>query len=232
MNKYRILLSLIVAAGAAFFALRHHSLRQLKSEQDQLRQEVEQLTNAPVAPAPVALAAPADASLSAAERSELLRLRGQVGPLRQELAQATNELASLSRAKRTAAASAPDEPVVSRQEIMQKMTRGKQWMLALILYAQEHQQRFPGTLAEAASFNNQADGADIFEFVQTGMDIGTNQSPATTIVLREKQTWKSSNGRWNRAYAFADGHVENAVSDVNDFTDWETKHQSPQNQAR
>jgi prepilin-type processing-associated H-X9-DG protein len=49
--------------------------------------------------------------------------------------------------------------------------------------------------------------------------------------LRETKSWKSYNGKWNRAYAFADGHVENAVVDTNDFTDWEAKHQPPEDQS-
>jgi prepilin-type processing-associated H-X9-DG protein len=45
-------------------------------------------------------------------------------------------------------------------------------------------------------------------------------------VLRESTSWKTYNGKWNRSYAFADGHVENATSDTNDFTEWEAKHQA------
>jgi prepilin-type processing-associated H-X9-DG protein len=115
---------------------------------------------------------------------------------------------------------------------MQKMSAGRQWMLALILYAQDHQQQLPGTLAEAAPFagTNKLDGAE-FEFVRTNLDLTSIKSPATTIVLRETKSWKSYNGKWNRAYAFADGHVENAVVDTNDFTDWEAKHQPPEDQS-
>jgi prepilin-type processing-associated H-X9-DG protein len=87
MKRFRVFLSLIVAAGAVFFAVRHHSLRQLKSEQEQLRQQSEASANpealtARTNDAPGALA---NAGLSAAERSELLRLRGEIGVLRRDL---------------------------------------------------------------------------------------------------------------------------------------------------
>jgi prepilin-type processing-associated H-X9-DG protein len=232
MNKFRLALSLLVAAGAAVFALRHHSLRQLQAEHAQLEHRSEEASNraAVIPPTPIA-ESPTNAVLSAAERSELLRLRGQIGPLRVELAQATNELA-LSRPTRAASSGAPEEPVVSKAEATQKFSAGKQWMIALITYAQSHQQQLPATLAEAMPFAGQAQiqGAE-FEFVRTNLDLTSIKSPATTIVLRETKSWKSYNGKWNRAYAFADGHVENAVTDTNDFTDWEAKHQPAEDQS-
>jgi prepilin-type processing-associated H-X9-DG protein len=233
MNKFRILLSLIVAATAGLFAWRHQSLRQLKTEREQLVQQSEEVSNLQktIAQTRTGPGSPTNAGLSAAERSELLRLRGQVGPLRQELAQATNELANLSRPTRATSSDATEEPVVSKAEAMQKMSAGRQWIIALIMYAQDHQQQLPGTLVEAAPFagTNKLDGAE-FEFVRTNLDLTSIKSPATTIVLRETKSWKSYNGKWNRAYAFADGHVENAVTDTNDFTDWEAKHQPVEDQ--
>jgi hypothetical protein len=234
MNKFRILLSLIVAATAGLFAWRHQSLRQLKTEREQLVQQSEEVSNLQktIAQTRTGPGSPTNVGLSAAERSELLRLRGQVGPLRQELAQATNELAKLSRPTRAASPILPEEPLVSRPEELQKMSAGHQWIIALIKYAQDHQQKFPGTLAEAAPFAgpNLIEGAE-FEFVRSNLDLLTIKSPANTIVLREKQPWiSSSNGRWNRVYAFADGHLEKAISDANDFTDWEAKHQPQEDQ--
>lgn len=229
MNKFRILLSLLVIAGAVLFALRHRSLQELKSENARLRLQVEGVTNSPPAapPAPPANSPETNAGLSDAERSELLRLRGQVGSLRRELAQATNHLAKLSPSPSAAPSSAPDEPITSPEEARRKMSAGRQWMLALMIYAGEHKHRLPATLAEAAAFagTNALAGAE-FEFVRTNLDLQRVKSPATTIVLRETASWKTYNGKWNRTYAFADGHIENAVSDTNDFTDWEAKHQA------
>src|ERR1041385_7058047 len=98
MKAHRVLLVLI-AAGTAIFVWRFLTLRQLQSEQSQLEPPVEATSQ--TAPAtPTVAPATADAALSAAERSELLHLRGEAGSLRQKLTQATNELARLSRPAR------------------------------------------------------------------------------------------------------------------------------------
>jgi hypothetical protein len=235
MNKLRITLSLIVAASAGLFALRHHSLRQLQTEHTQLEQRSEQASNHPTAiPSPAAVAADStNTGLSPAERSELLRLRGQIGPLRQELAQATNEPAKISRPTSVASSSSAEEPIVSKEEAMQRLSSGRDQIMALLTYASKHQQRLPATLAEAAPFvaPNTIESAD-FEFVGSNLDLSGIKSAAHTIVLRERAPWKNFNGRWNRIYAFADGHGENAVSPTNDFTDWEAKHQPSDQDAR
>jgi hypothetical protein len=88
MNKFRILQIILVAAGAALFAFRYQSLRELKAEEEQLQKtsSLESTTQ----PAPVVANPLTNAGLSAVERNELLRLRGQIGVLRRELAQETN----------------------------------------------------------------------------------------------------------------------------------------------
>jgi prepilin-type processing-associated H-X9-DG protein len=222
MNKFRIALSLLVAAGAAVFALRHHSLRQLQAEHAQLEHRSEEASNgAAVIPPPPIAESPTNAVLSAAERSELLRLRGQVGSLRQELAQATNDLAKLSRPTRATSSDATEEPIVSKPEAMQIMSAGRQWMIALTLYAQTNRGQLPTTLAEVSPSLQPAEGLDDFEFVPSArLDFRPGMS-SRTIVLRTKQPWKGTRGRWERAYAFADGHVELALSDTLDFTAWE-----------
>ena len=50
--------------------------------------------------------------------------------------------------------------------------------------------------------------ADDFEMVSNGpLHFGKPQSQYKTLVLREKKPWKGTNGRWNRAYVFLDGHA-------------------------
>lgn len=235
MRPFRIVLSLLVMTGAALFALRHHSLRQLQVEQEQLRQPSQatptrRAASAPTEEAPVAST---NAGLSASERSELLRLRGEIGGLRRELAQETNELASLSRPRGAAGPSASAEPIVSRQQMMAKMNTGKQSMLSLIMYAADHGDRFPATLAEAIPPGSQlAQETEGYELVRGGLDLKSVPAVSSTVVLREKQPWKGANGRWQRGYAFADGHVELASSDTPDFSDWEKeKEKGPENSA-
>jgi prepilin-type processing-associated H-X9-DG protein len=200
----------------------------LKNEQEQLRQASEESAN----PQPVTVrtndapGASANAALSAAERSELLRLRGEIGGLRRDLAQETNQLAALSQPGRAAAPATPGEPVVSKAEITAKLNLGKQSVLALLMYAQDHDQRLPATLAEAMpSTNGLTEGAEVYELVQGGLDLRSVHSPARTIVLRGKP-WKGAREGWQCAYAFADGHVEVASSGTPDFTQWENQKQN------
>ncbi len=217
MNRFRILLSLFVIIGAVVFGLRHRSLKQLQNEQTQLREQTDQRSTRPATTPPADTSAPStNVNLSETERLELLRLRGQIGQLRRDLTQATNRPASAPQ--RSTAPSGNNEPTVSRSEAMQRVATSRQWSLALIMYAQSHQGQLPSALSEVGS-RMPADAAGDFELAQSG---ALNAGPATrTILLREKQPWKGTNGRWQRVYAFADGHTEMAQSDTADFTQWE-----------
>lgn len=225
MNRFRLLLSLAVAVAATVFALRHRTLCQAETERAQLRSQAEETAKlrAAAAQAKADADSSAEAGLSSAERTELLRLRGEIGPLRKELAEETNRLAKANvRARASEVAGGSLEPIVTRQEGMVRMNHAKLWIVALILHAQANGGRLPATLAEAAQLAGGAEGGDTFELVQSG-EIPSFKSPATTIVLREKQPWKSASDRWNRGYAFADGHVEIAQSPTEDFADWEQR---------
>jgi prepilin-type processing-associated H-X9-DG protein len=226
MNPFRIVISLIVIAAALLLAVRYRSFRELKSEQEKLRQQSEEVSNlrAAIAQRKTELASSTNhAGLTAAERSELLRLRGQTGSLRRELAR---EMTPASKASRTTAASpgaagvAEDQPVTQGESEL-KMARSRQFGLALIMYAHQNQGRLPTSLADVQSLAGAAQGMDDLELVQSGVELTALKTPSRTIVLREKQPWKGANGRWNRSYTFADGHVEIARSDSIDFTEWE-----------
>ena len=110
------------------------------------------------------------------------------------------------------------------------MTQGKQLMVALILYASDNQDRFPAALTNVSQYLSpeQVEGGDKFEYLLGSTNMTSIQSPSRTIVLREKKPWRRSpDSRWNRTYAFADGHVENARSDTEDFTAWEEEKAKP-----
>ena len=225
MNKYRLLLSAVIALIATVFALRHRSLRELQSEQAQLRRQVDEAIHlrAAIARAQNAPATTNHDALSSAERSELFRLRGEVGTLRQEFSQETNQLAKASsRLKSVTAAAASEEPTVPKQQAVVRMTLGQKWMLALMLHADANGGQLPATLVEVAKFAGGVEGAEDFELLLNG-NLRSTKSANQTIVLREKQPWKGSDGRWNRCYAFADGHVEIASSPIEDFSDWEAR---------
>lgn len=49
-------------------------------------------------------------------------------------------------------------------------------------------------------------------------------NPASGIVLREREAWKTPEGRWARVYGFGDGHTEVHVSNTPENTGWEAAH--------
>ena len=224
MNKFRLLLSLGIAVAATLFTMRLRSLRELEAQQAQLHHQIGHATKlqAAIARANTTNPAPAGSGLSAAERSELLRLRGEIGLLRQEIAQEADEPAKgAMKPARAVAAAESREPLVTKSQAMVKMNQGRQWVLALLLHAEANAGRLPATLAEAAKFAGSPEGADEFELIAGG-DLQSVKAPGT-IWLREKRPWKSADGRWNRGYGFADGHVEIAQSPNEDFSEWEQK---------
>ena len=125
------------------------------------------------------------------------------------------------------------QPTISQEEAMQKMNEAKQGVLALIMYASDNQDQFPTNLAQASKY---LDGGSM-EQIATNFDllcpatIKDVESPARTIVLKEKQAWMSPGGKWMKGYGFADGHSELHTEPNGDFTDFEKNHTiSPPNQ--
>jgi hypothetical protein len=230
----RSLIAIAIVVVAGWVVLRQRTLRQLQVEQAQLQVQAAEARKlrAELEQVKPATQVAAESPLSAAERAELLRLRGEVSRLRRDLTQPTNRTARAARPPRPQATTPADSPaensetVVTREQMMAKMTSGRQWMLALILHAQDNGGQLPATLADAAKYANGADGADDLELLLTG-DLNAVTLPNTAIVLREKQAWKGPRGRWNRTYAFADGHTEIASSDTEDFTAWEERKKNP-----
>jgi hypothetical protein len=111
LRRFLILILLMVLAGATLFLLRRTTLRELESERSRLERQSAERTNPPVATEPTRTAdsARTNAGLSAAEFSELLRLRGEIGRLREDLAKATNQIArAIAVENRPATNGAPD----------------------------------------------------------------------------------------------------------------------------
>jgi hypothetical protein len=98
VRSFPILLSLVVLAGATLFIVRHSTLRQLNSERSRIGQELAEWSNGHTAKvqARATPSASMNAGLSAAEHSELMRLRGEIERLRHDLAQETNQPARLA----------------------------------------------------------------------------------------------------------------------------------------
>ena len=109
---------------------------------------------------------------------------------------------------------------------MARLTYSRDWLLAFILYSQEHQGSFPTNFEQALNYlpkhaKAQTDvSTDHFEIVFQGSQ-EMLKNPANVIVLREKQPRQYSSGKWLRAYAFADGHAETHTEADGNFEEWE-----------
>jgi len=129
MNKTILGISALVVAGAATtLVVQHQTQARLRSENEGLRQQLEQLSNT-VANAPETPVT-TNNSLPDAQFRELLRLRGEVGLLRRQ----TNELAQLVRKPQSqsparppaqpAAEEDPKTPDAATRSIFETMARG------------------------------------------------------------------------------------------------------------
>lgn len=166
---------------------------------------------------------------------DLVRLRAEADSLRKQ----TNSLAvDLAEKRRLGARNAqPPQGSPSILETMEeekklaigRMNYTKQWLLAFHMFANENHDRFPASFDEAQSFLPKPAMAETnftagqFEIIYQGL-ITNLTTPALVVLLREKQARRSNDGRWSRAYGFADGHAEITTSPDGNFDAWEKRH--------
>ena len=169
---------------------------------------------------------------------ELVGIRSEVEALRKQ----TNSLGVSLDEKRRLRARNGQPPAGSRSvlETMEeerkwaigRMNYTRQWLLAFHEFADQNRDRFPGTFDEARPFlpkeatveTNFTPGQ--FEILYQGSFTNIT-APARVAVLREKQARRSYDGKWSRAYGFADGHCEIASSPDGNYDAWEKRHVIP-----
>jgi RNA polymerase sigma factor (sigma-70 family) len=237
--------TLLVAGLGTPLAVQHRTNRNLETEIASLRQQselVEQLRAENTV-----LAAlqndPTEAERLRRENAEVHRLRGEVALLRRQqeevermAAQNAEMRAELTRMAQEMAA-AVEAQAQRTPEQAREMKLGidllnysKHWMLAVHVYAQEHDSRVPDDFADALPYFEdpgiEGMSPENFEIVYSGkLDAVTE--PARTIVLREREPRLTAEGKWTRTYAFADGHSEIRNQATDDFTAWEAERLVP-----
>lgn len=221
MTRWRITVLVLMTTGTVFLAWRHHSLQELRSEQERLLAQMHEVRDTGVAKENWKPAGNSTNALSPAEHLEVLRLRGQISALQEELRQTTNVSRRPSPSGQPTTAEDGDTTAF-QTTTQRKMADGRQWIIALMIYAQSNEGRLPSTLAEAGSYAGAAATNDGFELMTQGKLVsGPGSTAPRTPVLRERTPWQGANGKWNRTYVFMDGHVEVARSERPDFTRWE-----------
>ncbi|MCP5522411.1 MAG: hypothetical protein H7A46_12780 [Verrucomicrobiales bacterium] len=190
-----------------------------------------------------------EAAADESRQTELLQLRAEVTRLHQREQELEGEIGRLQQAVRQQATALEQrQALVAEDTALQavreqqkqvgiaKMNYARRWTLAFLMYAGDHDEQFPSTLAAAADYFVTVDppeAADpaIYAALQPGqyevMYHGSTAevtSPATTILLREQEAWPDWTGSGaNRVYGFVDGHSEVHHASDGDFTAWEAE---------
>jgi len=229
--KMGIISAIAVAGVATPLVVQHREKQKLRAENQSLRQQAGQLAQLSAENERLSnLMAQARNSFGDDRMSELLRLRGEVGILRRQ----TNELGRLAednRRLRELAANRAQNPPKSeedprveqhRQMVYAKINDAKKLCLGFILHASNNQEQFPTDLDQARLYlkDNPLTETNDFEIVYRGSIRGVTNA-MTVLLVRERQAWWS-NGKWAKAYGFADGHAEiHSEPDVSSLDQWE-----------
>lgn len=117
----------------------------------------------------------------------------------------------------------PSENKASTDKAVQKMNDARQAILALILFANANQNQYPTNLTAASPYLKEGDMDQIasnFDFLAPASTTNIANN-ASTIVLREKVSWQTPSGNWDKTYGFADGHVEIHSEPTDNFDEFE-----------
>jgi RNA polymerase sigma factor (sigma-70 family) len=251
MTKFKALLlgTALLGGGAAVpLWLQHRDQlrsgeenRALRAQVDQLSADNERLSNqvnqASAKPPP-----------AVDQERELLRLRAEVGSLRRQVAEAAKVRDKAAKTSQPdTAPPASDEREEIKEQLKQaglaKMNYTKGWVMAFMVYSQQHQGQFPNSFEQAEPFlgnefktehglapDQSRPGTpkygltpDHFEILYQGA-LEALASPQNIIVVREKDPWQGLDGGWVRTYGFADGHTEIHKAMDGNFEPWETQH--------
>ncbi len=248
LMKTKIALTMAaVAAVATPLTYQQIAVNRLRADNRALQAQMEQAKAAQLTDTDLAKqkADAAELKKLRAEHLDLLRLRGEVGPLRAEAARAKEleqQLAQLSAQLRASAAAQPAtqpdsaEMEQAKQIGIAKLNLLKQWGLAMILYAGDNGDQLPTTLAAARAYMGKSGDVspilseDQLEVTYQGKvaDIAT---PAQTILVREREPVIVA-GKLCRGYLFADGHSEIHTAPDGNFARWELERGVPPQLAR
>jgi myosin heavy subunit len=236
MLKTGIIGAIVVAGLAIPLVMQNQALNKAREENDSLKQQTDQA--AQLAAENERLSnqlAQAKSGANQNQDAELLRLRSEVGTLRRQ----TNQAAKLQQENlrlqdalataRAAAANPPSSPAQDdaakqREFAVARLNDAKNLAMGMILFAQAHPGQAPGSLDDAKSLvADRITQTNEFDMVYTG-PLQSVTNPATAIVVRERQPQQNSNGKWLRAYGFADGHAEIHAEPDGNFDQWEQQH--------
>jgi RNA polymerase sigma factor (sigma-70 family) len=227
------ILGAVAVAGVSVSLLIVNQARGKMREQDEMsRQQGERLARLSSENARLSnLLAEATPFTGGGSAVDLANLRAQAESLRRR----TNDLVRAQEKKRSVprqVSSRPLTPLEEKEENIEKINSARNWGFALLMYANEHEGKFPSTMEEADQFlpgelrGEAVAKKDQFEYVPppSAQDV---KKPSETIAIREKAARKLANGKWAKAYGFLDGHGELHSEADGNFDDFEQAHGVP-----
>jgi RNA polymerase sigma factor (sigma-70 family) len=232
LQKALFVATLTAAVGAGIYEARQVS--RLREEKQKLVSQQEQLTNERDVALSAASANSNELEQLQKSKSDLARLRGEIGMLRRQ----TKELEKLREAnlRLQDSLAKPNQPLqepepdpntaLHRQWAIAKLGDAKLLVLGLQMYASDNQGRLPTNFDQTSNYwanaEPQLTGTNQFELVVQG-SVKNIPSPSTTIAVREKEATLVA-GKWVKAYGFADGHSEYKIEPPEGFEAWEKQH--------
>ena len=112
----------------------------------------------------------------------------------------------------------PAEKESFQRETIVRMNQSKQWALASIMFADDHRNQLPQNFEQMKTYVRNLSSSN-WEIMSGGnLNSFTNPSRNDRIILlREKESRQSPDGKFVKAYAFVDGHAELISSPDEDF---------------
>lgn len=228
-----------LVAGTGTYLVQQRETNRLRTENQNLSAAQGQLSDEREAALTTATNSTGEAERLQKEKSELLRLRGEVGLLRrqikelEDMREMNRELQAALEQVTGAAKQGPSDAdaELQRQIALPKMEDAKLRVLGLLMYASDNQNHLPEEFNQVSKYWGKAEDAltkdmlmntNQFEIVVQGLLTGvTNRS--AIIAIREREATQA-NGKWFKTYGFVDGHSEFLREPQEGFEAWEKEH--------
>jgi RNA polymerase sigma factor (sigma-70 family) len=110
-----------------------------------------------------------------------------------------------------------------QRESIVRLTQGKQWAMAFIMFANQHHNQLPQNFEQLKAQASKDGLSDANWEIVSGGDWKSFANPSQTILLREKEPRQSPDGKFVKAYVLADGHSQLISSPDDNFTVMEKK---------
>ena len=230
-TKLAIGLLIVVAATIIFFQLQ--TQKQLRAEAESMAQQIAELKTDNESLSNRLAAAASSKPLSDPQKNELMKLRGEVGALRNQVGQLGKLRDENQRLRKDVMAVRPEPVPLSKQgeyewHATNTVEAARLIGLGMIMFAGDNNNQSPTNFSQISSLiegmTNQTSGigAEAFELIDSASP--SSQDAANKLILRERISFKTVDGKWARTYGFGDGHVEVKISDDGNFDAFEKEH--------